>query len=323
MKKALVKVLGITLVFSIYVAYKLNHKQQISGQVLIKKGTSTVEIARELKERGIIDTPLLFVVYTKLKGGSLKAGYYQFSGRYSMVDIYNVLNQGIVKEYIFTIIPGDNLFNIASKLQSEGIVSEKEFLDFSFNPQNIKRFGLEGGSFEGYFPPETYYIPYRSTVEDVVRIFLKVFEKRYLPYREKFKDSGITFYQGMVIASMIEKEAYLDEEKPRIAGVIFNRLKKGMRLQIDATVIYALMLEKQYSGKLKKEDMRFKSPFNTYTEVGLPPTPICSFTVSSLEAVLNPEKHSYIYYVLSKDRKHHVFSENYETHLKNIQINLK
>lgn len=323
MKNTLIKVLGIFLLFSVYTAYKLNHKQDIQAQILIKKGTPTPQIASRLKEKGIIDFPLLFIVYSKLKGGSLKAGYYQFSGRYSMVEIYNILNQGLVKEYVFTIIPGDNLFTIAAKLQAEGIIPEKEFLDFSFNPQNIKKFGLEGDSFEGYFPPETYYIPYRATLEDIVRIFLKVFEKRYMPYAEKFKNREINFYQGMIIASMIEKEAYLEEEKPKIAGVIFNRLKKGMRLQIDATVIYALMLEKKYSGKLRKEDMRFKSPFNTYTEKGLPPTPICSFTVSSLEAVLNPEKHSYLYYVLSKDRKRHVFSEDYETHLKNIQIHLK
>lgn len=323
MRKAFTKILGIVILVGIYTAYKLHQKQDVEAQVLIKKGISTLQIVSKLKEKKVIDFPLLFLLYTKLKGGSLKAGYYQFSGRYSIIDVYNILNQGLVKEYIFTIIPGDNLFTIASKLQSEGIISEKEFLDFSFNPQNVKRYGLEGNSFEGYFPPETYYIPYKASIEDIVRIFLRVFEKKYLPYAEKFKNREISFYQGMIIASMIEKEAYLEEEKPKIAGVIFNRLRKDMRLQIDATVIYALILDRRYSGRLKKEDMRFKSPFNTYTQKGLPPSPICSFRLSSLEAVLNPEKHNYLYYVLSKDRKKHIFSEDYETHLKNIQTNLK
>lgn len=323
MKKAFIKLIGIVLILSIYLTYKVKHKRHIDGQVLIKKGTSTAEIAYTLKENGIIDFPIIFLAYAKLKGGPLKAGYYHFSGEYSMTDVYDVLNQGLVKEYVFTIIPGDNLFTIALKLETEGIVPQKEFLDFSFNTQNVKMFGLEGDSFEGYFPPETYRIPYNANTEDIVKIFLRVFEKRYLPYRERFRDRDISFYQGMIIASMVEKEAYLEEEKPKITGVIFNRIKKDMRLQIDATVIYGLMLEKRYQGKLRKEDMKFRSPFNTYTQNGLPPTPICSFTLSSLEAVLKPEKHDYLYYVLSRDRKHHIFSEDYETHLKNIKIHLK
>lgn len=323
MKRLLTKIVSVILLISIYTSYKLQQKHQVNQQLLIKKGTSTFEIAKKLKEKNIIDFPLLFVVYSKIKGNSLKAGYYEFKGEMSIIDIYQILKEGLVKEYIFTIVPGDNLFNIGSKLEAEGIVSKEEFLKYSFNKENLKRFNLEGESFEGYFPPETYYIPYRATLEDIIKIFLDVFKKRYMPYKEKFNKKQINFYQGMIIASMIEKEAYLEEEKPKIAGVIFNRLAKNMRLQIDATVIYALMLENRYNGKLRKEDMKISSPFNTYITKGLPPTPICSFSLSSLEAVLFPETHNYLYYVLSKDRKSHIFSHDYKEHLKNIDIHLK
>lgn len=323
MKSVLIRLILTILLTSLYLVYKLYQKHNVDSQVFIKKGTSTFEIAKKLKEKDIIDFPLLFILYSKIKGNSLKAGYYEFKGYISMIDVYNMMKSGLVKEYIFTIIPGDNLFTIASRLDAEGILNKDSFLKYVFNKENLKKFNIEGDSFEGYLPPETYYIPYKASTEDMIKIFLDVFKKRYMPYKEKFKNKSLTFYQGMIIASMIEKEAYLEEEKSKIAGVIFNRLKRDMKLQIDASVIYALMLENRYTGKLRREDMKFNSPFNTYTNFGLPPTPICSFSLSSLHAVISPQNHSYLYYVLSKDKKSHIFSENYTDHLKNIQMHIK
>lgn len=323
MKSLLIRVALTILLISLYLVYKVYQKHNVDSQIFIKKGTSTFEIAKKLKEKDIIDFPLLFILYSKIKGNSLKAGYYEFKGYISMMDVYNTMKSGLVKEYIFTIIPGDNLFTIASRLDAEGILNKDSFLKYVFNKENLKKFNIEGDSFEGYLPPETYYIPYKASTEDVIKIFLDVFKKRYMPYKEKFKNKNLTFYQGMIIASMIEKEAYLEEEKPKIAGVIFNRLKRNMKLQIDATVIYALMLEDRYIGKLRREDMKFNSPFNTYTNFRLPPTPICSFSLSSLYAVISPENHSYLYYVLSRDKQSHIFSENYTDHLKNIEMNIK
>ncbi|MCX7761179.1 MAG: endolytic transglycosylase MltG [Hydrogenothermaceae bacterium] len=323
MKKFVIILSVISLLLLTYTLYQINRKQSVSVEINIEKGMHTTDIAFLLEKEGVISDPYIFILMVKLRNSTLKAGYYSFKGDLSIFDVLNMLEKGYVKEYLFTIIPGDNLITIAEKLQNEGIVEKEKFLRFVFDKNNVKAKNLEGDSFEGYFPPETYRIPYKSDLNGVINIFLKEFEKKYLPYKDKFKDKSITLYEGMIIASMVEKEAFLKEEKPIIAGVIFNRLKKGMRLQIDATVIYGLMLKNRYSGKLRKDDMKFDSPYNTYIYKGLPPTPICSFSLSSLDAVINPKAHNYLYYVLSKDRKSHIFTDNYDDHLKNIELNLK
>lgn len=322
MRNLLVKIIGTFILLNVYLVYKISEKRTLDVSLEIKKGISTFEIGKLLEEKGVVDSSFIFFLYSKLMGNSLKAGYYQFKGELSIKDVYRIMREGLVKEYIFTIIPGDNLFTIGEKLEREGILKKEIFLDFTLNKENVKRYNLEGESFEGYFPPQTYRIPYKVDVDGIVSIFLREFQKRYSPYREKF-NGRITFYQAMIIASMIEKEAFLEEEKPKIAGVIFNRLERDMRLQIDPTVIYALLLKNSYTGKLRRSDLSVLSPYNTYRNKGLPPTPICSFSLSSLDAVLKPQLHNYLYYVLSKDRKSHVFSEDYQTHLKNIQEHLK
>ncbi|MEZ0324171.1 MAG: endolytic transglycosylase MltG [Hydrogenothermaceae bacterium] len=323
MRKFLITISTLTILLLSYTLFQINHKHPVDTEINIQKGMHTKDIAFLLKREGVISDPYIFMLMVKLKNSTLKAGYYSFKGELSILDVLNMLEKGYVKEYVFTIIPGDNLITIAEKLQNEGIVEKERFLKFVFDKNILKAKNLEGDSFEGYFPPETYRIPYKADLNEVIDIFLREFKKKYLPYKDKFKDKSITFYEGMIIASMIEKEAFLEEEKPIIAGVILNRLKKDMRLQIDATVIYGLMLKNRYTGKLTKEDMKFDSPFNTYIYKGLPPTPICSFSITSLEAVINPKNHNYLYYVLSKDRKSHVFTDNYNEHLKNIEINLK
>lgn len=309
----------------------LNYKLYLNKEIEIQKGSSTYQIAENLENNNIILNRYLFLIYALLKKEHLKAGVYEFKGNYSVIDVYNKIAKGEIKLKLFTIVPGDDLIDIAEKLEKENIIKKREFLDYVFNKENVKKFGLVGDSFEGYFPPESYAIGKNETPESLTKKFLEIFKERYLPYKgliEKkdysdFYKSKISFYEAMIIASMIEKETFVEEEKPTIAGVIFNRLKANMRLQIDPTVIYALKLANKWNGKLSKKDMVYKSPFNTYTTNGLPPTPICSFSLSSLKAVLNPVKTNYYYYVLSKDKSKHIFSENYKTHLKNIEENLK
>lgn len=304
----------------------------IDKEITIPKGSSTFEIGEILEKEGVIINKYIFIIYTKIhKDETIKAGTYQFKGNYSLKDIYEKLAKGEVKLRLFTIVPGDNLLDIAEKLEKENILKKEDFIKFVFNKENVKKYGLVGESFEGYFPPESYALDEKETVETLIAKFLELFKKRYLPYKEKieskdysqFYKKRITFYEAMIIASLIEKETYIPEEKPIIASVIFNRLKSNMKLDIDPTVIYALRLKNLYFGNLTKENMRIDSPFNTYKYKGLPPTPICSFSLSSLEAVLNPAKTNYFYYVLSKDRKRHIFSDNYQDHLKNVKENIK
>lgn len=332
MKRFLFTAFTILTAFILLSLILINKKMYIDKEITIPKGSSTFEIGEILEKEGVIINKYIFIIYTKIhKDETIKAGTYQFKGNYSLKDIYEKLAKGEVKLRLFTIVPGDNLLDIAEKLEKENILKKEDFIKFVFNKENVKKYGLVGESFEGYFPPESYALDEKETVETLIAKFLELFKKKYLPYKEKieskdysqFYKKRITFYEAMIIASLIEKETYIPEEKPIIASVIFNRLKSNMKLDIDPTVIYALRLKNLYFGNLTKENMRIDSPFNTYKYKGLPPTPICSFSLSSLEAVLNPAKTNYFYYVLSKDRKRHIFSDNYQDHLKNVKENIK
>jgi len=294
-------------------------------EIEIKKGSSKIEIAKLLKDKNVIDNWQIFLLYSLIKG-DLKAGFYEFQGNLSINDVFNIIHLGKEKLIKVTIIPGDNLFIIAEKLEENNLIKKDEFLKYVFNKENLKKWNLEGTSFEGYFPPETYGFKKNENIDEIINKFLEVFKKRYMPYKEKIENKDysefgikkLSFYQAMIIASMIEKETAIEEEKPIIAGVILNRLKLNMPLQIDPTVIYALYMEDRWSGNLTKKDLHVKSDFNTYVKNGVPPTPICNFSISSLEAVLNPKKTDYLYYVATKE-KYHLFSNDYKTHLENIQ----
>ncbi len=330
MKKIFLALFSVIFTFTLLTVL-LNYKLSLSKEIEIQKGLSISQIGENLENNNIILNRYLFLIYALVKKEPLKAGIYEFKGKYSIIDVYNKIAKGEIKLKLFTIVPGDDLIDISEKLEKENIIEKREFLDYVFNKENVKKFGLVGDSFEGYFPPESYAVGKNETPESLTKKFLEIFNERYLLYKDliekkdysDFYKSKISFYEAMIIASMIEKETFVEEEKPTIAGVIFNRLKANMRLQIDPTVIYALKLTNKWNGKLGKKDIVYKSPFNTYQTNGLPPTPICSFSLSSLKAVLNPTKTNYYYYVLSKDKSKHIFSENYKTHLKNIEENLK
>ncbi len=298
-------------VFFFYVNFPTIYVNK-SKVIEIEKGESIKSISKKLQQRGIIDNWLVFYVYSIFRGKPLKYGFYEFSGKLSIHEIWNKLYIGKEKLIKFTIFPGDDLIDISDRLQKLGIVKKEDFIRFVFNPENVERFHLKGKSFEGYFPPETYFLRKKSSVSDVVKTFLKEFERKYRPFEKKFKQKGMDFYRSMIIASLIEKETYIEQEKPVITGVIFNRLKLRMHLQIDPTVIYALKVNGRWNGRLSKEDMRIASPFNTYVNYGLPPTPICSFTLNSLKAVLEPSDTDFLYYVF--DGKKHIFSKSYNEH---------
>ncbi len=297
-----------------YIKGKLEKKVtiQTSKSISIKKGLSIKEISSLLEKEGIITNKIIFYLYSKFKNKPLKAGYYTFKGNYSIVDVWEKLYKGQEELIPFKIIPGEDLFDIAEKFQKTFKIDKGEFLAYVFNPVNVKKSGFVGLSFEGYFPPETYMFRKELDVKEAVKTFVSFFKKKYEPLLRKTKE--FSPYEVMIIASLVEKETALKEEKPLIAGVIINRLKKGMLLQIDPTTIYALKLAGKWRGKLTKENIHFNSIYNTYVYKGLPPTPICSFSLDTLKSVLKYKKTSYLYY-LSKNGKSHIFSKTYKEHI--------
>ncbi len=312
----------IVISISFVLIYFIYHKKNIKQPVLfeINNGESIKEVSKKLENQGIVENWELMYLLIRIRNKTVKKGTYEFKDELSLDDIWKIITQGKEKLFPITIVPGDNLFIIAKKLDKNKIVPEKDFLNFTLNPENVKKYRLKGNSFEGYFPPETYLFRRNENIEKVVKQFLDIYNKCYLPILKNSKE--IEPYNMMKIASMVEKETSILEEKPIIAGIIINRLKKRMPLQVDATVIYAMYLQNKWSGKLKKTHLKgVKSEFNTYLNYGLPPTPICSFSIETLKSVLNYKKTNYLYY-LTIDNKKHIFSESYEKH-RRILENIK
>ncbi|WP_457639425.1 endolytic transglycosylase MltG [Persephonella sp.] len=285
----------------------------------IKKGSSAVEIANLLKEKGVIENKTAFLVLATLLDRPLKYGFYRFEGPLSLLDVWNILSKGKQRLIKITIIPGEDLIDVGQKLDRYGIIPADVFYGYVFSEKTAEKLGITGKTLEGYIPPDTYFLSKNMPVERVVDLFLKNFHKKYSPVLKPV--GNLNEYQVMVIASLVEKETALTEEKPVIAGIIINRLSKNMKLQIDPTIIYALKLAGKWDGNLTKKNMKINSPYNTYLYKGLPPTPISSFSVETLKAVINYQKTNYLYFY-SKDGKKHIFSRSYREHIKNIKQGL-
>lgn len=295
---------------------QINKKYPVKDIYLeVKKGSTIKKVAEDLEKNGVIRSKTLFIIYSYLKNSSVRSGYYRFNGYLSIKDVWNILSEGREVLFPFTIIPGDDLIQIGKRLEKKGFIKKEIFYSFVFSKENVKKYALEGDSFEGYFPPETYYFRKNPDLKNIIKAFLEIYKTRYLPVLKNRKKDQFTDYQIMIIASLVEKETSLPEEKPVIAGVIINRLNKGMKLQIDPTVIYALKLKGQWKGNLTKKNMKINSPFNTYLYKGLPPTPISSFSLQTLKSVINYAKTDYLYF-FTKDGKKHIFSKTYSEHLK-------
>lgn len=300
----------------------------------IDKGTGTSKIADDLENNGLIRNSFLFKVYLKLtnEGADFKAGTYAFVPGLSYKEIITALNNGDVQKeetVKFTIPEGYTLKQMAEKLDSEGVTVDNIFLDIVSQPELFKDIPIvaeipESSDYlymlEGYLFPETYELKKGSTAEDIIVRMLTEMQDKLdsIPdFDEKLKARGLTVHELLTVASLIEREVVVPEERPIVASVIYNRLEQNMRLQIDATVQYLLGKQKE---RLLYEDLEVESPYNTYRNAGLPPGPIASPSLSSIEAALSPATTDYLFYVTKKDgSSEHLFAKTYEEHLKNIE----
>lgn len=293
-----------------------------SVEVAIPQGASTKQIAEILKQSGLINSEFTFRLKSKISGAD---GLYNYGTFY--------LNKDMTAEQIIaalqttsvaqtqnkiTIPEGYTVKQIAALIDEKGIATTQEFLD-EVNNGTFDYDFLEGVPkrdfyLEGYLFPDTYYLSGNETSHDIIVMMLNRFEQIYNENIKSYVDSsGYTLDQLVTVASMVESESKLDEERPIIAGVIYNRLDIDMLLQIDATVQYALSTKNEV---VTENDLTVDSPYNTYKYKGLPQGPICSPGLTSLEAAVKPEKHNYYYYVL-KERggSEHTFTENYDDFL--------
>lgn len=299
----------------------------------VEKGMGSSEIADLLEKNGIIRNGLFFKGYLKWtkEGSKFKAGTYAAKPGDTYDGLIARLNAGdVVKEetVVFTIPEGYTAKQVAARLAGAWKQEEAAFLNLIDTGTELKASAALDvpdeqtlrHRLEGYLFPETYELAKDSTPQEVVEAMLDQLAKKLdtIPdWRGKLKARGISLHQLMTVASLVEREVVVDEERALVAGVIYNRLKKEQKLEIDATVQYLLDQPKE---RLLYKDLEVESPYNTYLNAGLPPGPICSPGLESIQAALEPQASEYLFYVTKKDgSKSHLFAKTYKEHLANIK----
>jgi UPF0755 protein len=227
------------------------------------------------------------------------------------LQVLDALTKGRVKHYKVSIPEGYTVRQIAQFLEAEGLTEGEAFLEKCFSPQYASSLGVEAKSLEGYLFPDSYLLPKGLPPEDVTEMMVRQFRQVYTSqYSERSKELGFSDYQILILASIIEKEAAIPEERFLVSSVYHNRLKRNMRLYSCPTVIYGM---EDFAGNLTKEDLERYTPYNTYIIRGLPPGPICNPGTEAIRAALYPAETNYLYFVSKNDGSHH-FSATLKEH---------
>ncbi len=288
--------------------------------VTVPQGAGTSAIASILEESKVIRSAFVFKLVSRVKGydGSYKAGEYELSAYSDLEGIMKELKSGKSLASMITVPEGLSVEALIEKLVEEKRIDEENFRKQLSTGKFDYRFleGIPEGDkrLEGFLYPETYAIGLNADDHEIIDIMLRQFDKVFTSEMyDRAAELGYSVREIVTVASLIERESGNDDERAKIASVIYNRLKKGQRLQIDATVQYALGKTK---ARLYAKDLKVKSPYNTYLNAGLPPTPICSPSIASIKAALYPADTDYYYYVLkNKNSNAHNFAKDYDTFL--------
>ena len=289
--------------------------------VTVEPGMSTREIVAQLARSGIVSDENAVLLWLTLtgKGRSLKAGSYEFATPVSPVEAIDKIRRGEVAARRVTIPEGLNRFEVAETLSEKtGLAPPERFLELTADPGLIHDLDPEATSLEGYLFPDTYVFTPKSTPEELVATMVSRFRSIYSSRPELSQNAAarhLTLHEVVTLASMVEEEARIDDERPVIASVFANRLAKGMKLASDPTFVYAAMLAGDYDGNVNNPRYRARmSPYNTYQVEGLPPGPITNPGMKSIEAVLQPADTDYLYFVVNGTEGRHKFSRTVEEH---------
>jgi UPF0755 protein len=306
----------IALVVGAYLYYTPQQSKDFGAKtkyLIVRHGDNAFDIGYKLQQMGAISSQLNFALFAKLPWHTkkLKAGRFAIEPGYSMARIIGILTRGASVPYVITIPEGLTMKQTAYLLSSQLEFEPPDFIRVCGDRALMDSLGISADNLEGYLYPNTYDFFYDEPAEQVVRKMAKNFYAD-LPkdFEEKAALLGLDFEEAVILASLIEKEAMLDSERPIISAVYNSRLRKNMLLQCDPTVIYALG---GANRQLYYSDLQVESPFNTYKYPGLPPGPICSPGKASLEAAVNPINVTYLYFVAKGDGSH-IFSNTNEEH---------
>jgi UPF0755 protein len=304
--------------------------------VMLHPGYSTRRIASELKSSGIIRSERAFILWHYLhRGRSLKAGEYRFDESRNLIDVHNRLARGDVYFRTVVVPEGFTMFDIARAVEAAGLGSAEDFLKVAQSDTALIADLAPGApALEGYLFPDTYQFSRMMTMHDMAAAMVKQFRQvagqiglaqPYPSEKPGGKPQMLAYLipdpslvnRTVIMASIVEKETSVGEERPLVASVYYNRLEKKIALDADPSIIYAELLAGTYTGALHHDDMHFNSPYNTYTHAGLPPGPIANPGKSALEAAMHPAQSDY-YYFVADAQGHHRFARTIEEHNTNV-----
>ena len=288
--------------------------------VEIPQGSGSAVIARRLAEAGVVEDVNRFrlALWVSGSGRRLQAGEYRFDRPMSPRDVADKIARGDVYGHPITFREGLTIRQMAALYESKGIGEARAFIAAARRAELVRELDPAAKDLEGYLFPDTYAVPRRSDADQLIARMVAGFTRSLTPdIVERAAARGLSVRQLVTLASIVEKETGAPSERPLVAAVYSNRLKIGMGLQCDPTVIYALERAGRFDGNLTREDLQFDSPYNTYRYAGLPPGPIASPGRASLEAAAAPASVPYLFFV-SKNDGSHAFAETLDEHNRNV-----
>jgi UPF0755 protein len=303
----------------VYTALHNRHTHNKSNQYIqISHGSTPNQILAKLTAEGILSSQTPLKVYMKItgNGNTMQAGEYQFRSPITPLEVLDELKKGKLRTVNLTIPEGFTRFDIAKRIAGQFRQNqpsgEEAVLKLMDDVSLIKDIDPDATNLEGYMYPNTYSFPRSVSTQTIIKTMVDEFRKTWNNgYANQASKMNLNPHKVITIASLIETESRLDAERPVIASVIYNRVKRGMPLGIDQTAVYIAKMEHRWDGVINRSDLESNSPYNTRKVIGLPPGPISSVSASSLKAALNPATTNYLYYVLNvqKNDKSHVFYE--------------
>lgn len=289
-------------------------------RVEVRKGNRTSSILKQLQTAGVLRDQYVPLVYMKLlrSTDSLKAGVYEFDRPMSATEVIEKLAKGDVTLRSVTIREGLDRYAIGKLFSSAGFGSESEWNKVTGDPELVRDLAPDATSLEGYLFPDTYKFDPGTTPRTIAKKMVENFRSHFNS-ELAYITTGLNAHQTVTLASIVETEAQLPQERPLVASVYLNRYRRRMLMGADPTVIYAMKLAGRWNGNIRKADLQIDSPYNTYRYPGLPPGPIANPGVASLRAAAAPAATSYLYFVAKHDGSH-AFSLNLQEHNRNVEI---
>jgi UPF0755 protein len=321
-KKILIIAGAVLLLWCAYIAIEFLIPLPIGNrniEIEIPQGATFRQAVEIFSKERLIRDKFLFLFIGRISGldRKIRAGYYSIYGSMNLLDILKMLEKGQIIEYEITVLAGDSLREIGEKLSEKGIINIEDFKQLSSDEDFLASYDIDAPTFEGYLYPDTYKIPKGMDPEDAIGMMINKMREKYSgELMVRASKLGLSEREVLTLASIIEKEAATDKDRYLISAVYHNRLRKGILLQADPTAIYGI---KSFKEKITVEDLRRKTPYNTYVIKGLPPGPIASPCIKSIIAALYPADVPYMYFV-SNNEGTHQFSVTAEEHLAAVKL---